>query len=126
MPVSCGHPRAPDLGNAAGIRGPAYHAGGDADLHADAEVAFELGWDVDPDDPAVFVHLGMPLTFVPTAAAGGHASSSGRVRLASYSVWRLATRSVAVHTSAQSRSRRRHLVSSATFCSTQAVIGAAV
>ena len=30
----------------------AYHADGDADLHADAEVVFELGRDLDPDDPA--------------------------------------------------------------------------
>jgi hypothetical protein len=33
--------------------------------------------------------------------AATQASSTGRVTLASYSVWRLTTRSVAVHTSAQ-------------------------
>jgi hypothetical protein len=67
-------------------------------------------------DPAVLVHLRVPRTLVPTAAAATtHASNSGRVTLASYSVWRLTTRSVAVHTSAQSRSRRMHLVRSATF-----------
>lgn len=32
--------------------GAAYHADGDGDLHADAEVAFQLGRDVDPGDPA--------------------------------------------------------------------------
>jgi hypothetical protein len=42
------------------------------------------------------------------------ASSSDLVTLASYSVWRLATRSVAVHTSAQSRHSRMHLTSAAT------------
>jgi len=30
----------------------ACHVCGDADLHADAEVAFELGRDLDPDQPA--------------------------------------------------------------------------
>jgi len=56
----------------------------------------------------VLVHLGVPPALVPAQLlqAAAHASSSGRVRLASYSVWRLTTRSVAAQTSAQSRSRR--------------------
>ena len=44
-------------------------------------------------------------------------SSSGRVRLASYSVWRPMTLDVAVQTSTQSRHSRMQVTISATFCS---------
>jgi len=54
------------------------------------------------------------------------ASRSGLVTPASYSVWRLATLTVAAQTSAQSRHSRMHLTSSATFCSLKSASASAV
>jgi hypothetical protein len=58
--------------------------------------------------------------------AAAQASSSGLVTPASYSVWRLVTRTVAVQTSAQSRHSRTHLTSSGRFCSLKSSSASAV
>jgi hypothetical protein len=65
-------------------------------------------------DPAVLMHVDVPLTLVAAALQmATQAPSSGLVTLASYWAWRLMTLAVAVQISVQSRHSRTQLTMSA-------------